>query len=613
MTNRVNCWKPLRAMTTTAYAGNGDRESVKSVMDWAISSQASQRWVEGSTTNAHGLEISDKIWDIYGGDYEATRVRDDQNLFDLQERLTSRFFSKKKGSMQNLFEGIPGSVEKGQPRKAEEAKRDRVQKGWRPNSSLYQIVCRKKPRKGEKSYSGLGKKEFSGHQRKATFAVSSRYQISKQYKGCKLSSSQAIETEYAFVGYTINIEAFLRSCTEINSGNRRNASCGSYYTPEKQDCFRSHGSIEFARHPSVRKLQEEQQFGRRYSLDLARKTKKYGINNRAITNRQKIWDISKVPLPFTDAVGSETSKNPYKEWTTDALAAPNLTNAVIDGSDASGNNTVLGSRVGNHHQISTKVVRTSFRADDSDVIGRTKELSYQMMRRQQELRRDVEAIVLTNQASFADTGSAAGKAGGLPTWLTTNFSAGATGAVGGFQSSGVTALRTYGTARALTETLVRDAVQSVYTQGGDPSIMMSVPGVIRKFSEYLFTSSARVATLMSDQGKDASAATALGSVNVFVTDFGTLKLVPNRLQTPYTGTAGSTTGVYASTGPSADVFIIDPSYLAMTYMKGYRTEELAKTGLAENRQMSVDWSLICNTEKSHAIIGDITIASAVTA
>ena len=51
----------------------------------------------------------------------------------------------------------------------------------------------------------------------------------------------------------------------------------------------------------------------------------------------------------------------------------------------------------------------------------------------------------------------------------------------------------------------------------------------------------------------------------------------------------------------------------MTYMKGYRTEELAKTGLAENRQMSVDWSLICNTEKSHAIIGDITIASAVTA
>jgi hypothetical protein len=66
--------------------------------------------------------------------------------------------------------------------------------------------------------------------------------------------------------------------------------------------------------------------------------------------------------------------------------------------------------------------------------------------------------------------------------------------------------------------LVRDAVQAVYTDGGDPTVMMSIPGVIRKFSEYLFTSSARVATLMSDQGKSTEQATALGSVNVFVTD-----------------------------------------------------------------------------------------------
>ena len=327
----------------------------------------------------------------------------------------------------------------------------------------------------------------------------------------------------------------------------------------------------------------------------------------------QIWDISRIPLPFTDMIGSETSKNAYKEWTTDALAAPNLANAVIDGSDASGNNTVLGARVGNHHQISTKVVRTSFRADASDVIGRTKELSYQMMRRQQELRRDVEATCLINQASLADTGIAAGTSAGLPSWLTTNAAFGASGANGGFQSSGVVNKRTYGTARALTETLVRDAVQSVYLQGGDPSIMMSVPGTIRRFSEYLFTSSARVATLMSDQGKSASQATAMGSVNVFVTDFGTLKMVPNRLQIPYTGTAGSTTGTYASSGTTADVFILDPSYLALSYLKGYRTEELAKTGLAENRQMSVDWTLIVNTEKSHAVIGDVTIASAVTA
>jgi hypothetical protein len=318
----------------------------------------------------------------------------------------------------------------------------------------------------------------------------------------------------------------------------------------------------------------------------------------------QIWDISKIPLPFTDTVGTESSKNEYKEWTVDALAAPNITNAVVDGADASGNNTVLGARVGNHHQISQKVVQVSFRADASDIIGRTKETSYQVMRRQQELRRDVEAIALINQASLADDGNTvAGKSGGLPTWLQTNANGGTAGHFD--PATGLTVARIPTTARALTETLVRDAVQGIYTQGGDPTVLMSIPGVVRKFSEYLFSSSARVATLMSDQGKSAEQATALGSVNVFVTDFGTLKLIPNRLQQMHKDTGGST--------DCADVFIIDPTYLALSYLKGYRTEDLAKIGLSERKQMSVDWTLICNTEKSHAIIGDINPTLAVTA
>ena len=134
--------------------------------------------------------------------------------------------------------------------------------------------------------------------------------------------------------------------------------------------------------------------------------------------------------------------------------------------------------------------------------------------------------------------------------------------------------------------------------------MMTIPAMVRKFSEYLFTSSARVATLMSDQGKSAEKATALGAVNVFVTDFGTLDLIPNRLQQKQTT---------ASTDDSTFVFYLDPEYLSLCYLKGYRTDMLAKTGLAENRQMSVDWSLIVNNEKAHGMSTDINHAAAVTA
>jgi len=328
----------------------------------------------------------------------------------------------------------------------------------------------------------------------------------------------------------------------------------------------------------------------------------------------KIWDISKIPLPFTDMIGTGSAKNEYKEWTTDELAAPDPTNAVGDGADATGNNTALGTRVGNHHQISDMVVKVSYRSDASDTIGRAKELSYQLMRRQQELRRDVEAIALLNQASLADdnAGDVVGLMGGLPTWLESNNVN--YGTAPKFDTS--TKLTTVGVVTAdgitLTETAIRDLVESIYQEGGDATKLMAVPAVIRQISEYLFTSSARVATLMSDQGKSGEKATALGSVNVFVTDFGTLTLVPNRLQLGYAA-AYATPQLPNATAVNSDVFILDPEYLSLCYMKGYRTDMLAKTGLAENRQMSVDWSLIVNTEKAHGIIPSVLNAGTMTA
>ncbi|RLC97846.1 MAG: hypothetical protein DRI46_12315 [Chloroflexi bacterium] len=311
----------------------------------------------------------------------------------------------------------------------------------------------------------------------------------------------------------------------------------------------------------------------------------------------KIWDISRIPLPFTDMVGSGSADNEYKEWTQDELAQPDTANAVGDGADASGNDTKTGARVGNHHQISDKVVEVTYRSTASNTIGRAKELAYQMTRRQQELRRDVEAIALFNQASVADDNAndVVGKCGGLPSWLETTT---INGTAGGFDlATKLTVARTPGLKAALTETQIRDVVEGIYDEGGEPTKLMTIPAVIRKISEYLFTSSARVGTIMSDQGKSREKAAALGSVNVFVTDFGTLTMVPNRLQ-PKHKDSGASDDV-------ADVFILDPEFLSLCYMQGYRTDELAKLGQKDRRQMLVDWSLIVNTEKAHGMIGDV--------
>jgi hypothetical protein len=87
-----------------------------------------------------------------------------------------------------------------------------------------------------------------------------------------------------------------------------------------------------------------------------------------------------------------------------------------------------------------------------------------------------------------------------------------------------------------------------------------------------------------------------------VTDFGfTLKLVPNRLQQDY------------NSDTAASLFGIDPSMVALSYLHRYRAEPLAKLGLSERMQLSVDWTLKVYNEKAHFNYRDIDEDAAWTA
>ena len=332
---------------------------------------------------------------------------------------------------------------------------------------------------------------------------------------------------------------------------------------------------------------------------------KGGVINEDVM--QKIFDISKIPLPFTDLVGSSTHKNERFDWVVDELRAPDVTNARVDGSDAGAAAEAGGARVGNHSQISDEVIAVSYRADASDTIGRTKELAYRITRGNQQIRRDVEAIALNNQASVAGTDTVAGVTGGLPSWIETTVmnADGSAATPGGHNmTTGLTEKCSVGDGSAATGisfAALKTAIQGVYEQGGEVTHFMSNPGVIGALSTYMFDNEARVATLTSDQGAPAnSKATALSSVNVLVSDFGTIKLVPNRLQP-------------LDENDNAIGFLLDPEYVSLSYLEGYRTDTLAKTGLAEKRQISVDWGLRVHTEKAHGMIVNIDPAAEATA
>lgn len=307
----------------------------------------------------------------------------------------------------------------------------------------------------------------------------------------------------------------------------------------------------------------------------------------------KIWDISNIPLPLTDVISKGTHSNRRCEFTEDELAAPATDNALIDGQDMDQDDTQVGERLGNYTQIAGKEVRVSHTGEASNSIGNQGKLSYQIMERQKELRRDVEAQMLTHQGS--DAGNANDEPGisaGFGAQLKTNVSLGATGSAGGFNTTtGLYVAPTPGTARALSETTIRDVLQDIYEAGGNTSMVMARPTVIRLMSEYLFTATARVATMTAEQSQSTPAAqTAYGSVNVFVTDFGqTIKMRDNRIQ-------------QADDTDTSTMYMVDPSHLKQSFLRGYQVEALAKTGLSDKRMMTGEYTFLVLNEKSQGCI-----------
>ena len=326
-----------------------------------------------------------------------------------------------------------------------------------------------------------------------------------------------------------------------------------------------------------------------------------GLIREDVMNR--IWDISAIPLPFSDMVGSGTVGNSRFSWTQDELGSPAIDGQVIDGSDTdTQNDTATGARVQNFTEERVKVVQVSSRADASNTIGRSTELAYQIMRRQQELRRDVEATALSNNSSVAGDGSTtASRTGALNAWIESNLSVGATGSAGGFNTStGLVDAYSPGTARALSETVFKDVLQAVYEQGGESPVIMARPAVVRLFSEYQFTSGARVATMTKDNQGATGPGTSLGAVNVYISDWGTCQIRSNRLQP-------------AVAADVSTMYILDPSLIELVYLRGYQTEPLAKTGLSSKAQMSVDWGLRVGNEKGLGAIADIDETEAMVA
>jgi len=183
-----------------------------------------------------------------------------------------------------------------------------------------------------------------------------------------------------------------------------------------------------------------------------------------------IYNISPTETPFMSSIGKTKATAVYHEWQTDSLAAATTANAAVEGADASDATLSPTTRLGNYTQILQKTIKVSGTLDAVNKAGRKSEKAYQLAKASQELKRDLETILLSNQGRDAgSSNSGARKMGSLLSWIKTNSSAQTNG--GDPTTIGVSA-RTDGNTRTFTEALLKEVVAEVFVSGGSPSVLM---------------------------------------------------------------------------------------------------------------------------------------------
>lgn len=299
----------------------------------------------------------------------------------------------------------------------------------------------------------------------------------------------------------------------------------------------------------------------------------------------KIFNTSPNETPITSAMGRVTATSDFHEWQTDALAAANAANKMIDGDDATLSAQVATLRLGNHLQIFNGAPGVSRRANIVKKAGRGMEMAYVKGKKMLELKRDIEAMVLSpTQVAIAATTSVAGQSGGLGVQCVSNPLHNGAGATPAWTSGAPTTAITAGTNRTFTKALLDTACQNVYTTSGKFAEML----VVSPAHKGLFSAFASIAQNRYEvKGKQQG--TVVGGAEVYLSDFGAISVVPHYLM------VGSDTA-----------YLLNTDYLDMAFLDGFKTVELAKTGDSDRVLITADCALAVRAPTAQSKITNLT-------
>jgi hypothetical protein len=135
--------------------------------------------------------------------------------------------------------------------------------------------------------------------------------------------------------------------------------------------------------------------------------------------------------------------------------------------------------------------------------------------------------------------------------------------------------------------LLKTVIRSVYASGGNPKVLMVNPAHKQVVSAFAGIAAQRF------MAPSNAPTTIVAAADVYLSDFGTVSVVPNRFMT-------------STNNCDETAFVLDPDMAAVAFLRPFQTNELAVTGDNESTQLLCEYTLEVRNQAAHGIIADLT-------
>lgn len=295
-----------------------------------------------------------------------------------------------------------------------------------------------------------------------------------------------------------------------------------------------------------------------------------------------IYRVEREETPFISMIERVPAKAVTHEWQTQALASASTTNQQLEGAATSRAAATATVRVTNTCEIAEANATVSGTQAAVLKAGVSDEMDYQLILKGLELRRDMESSLCENKIAVTGGTTTARVARSLETWYETNanFQTTTTLTTGANGSSTVT--RTDGTQRTLTEAMLKDVIKQCWDSGGRPTTVM-----VGSFNKQLISEFSGRST--QQQNTDQMAI--LAAADLYISNFGRFKIVPNAHQRARTA------------------HVLQDSMWALATLRDFSTGELGRVGDAMTQDIISEFTLEGRNEKSSGIVADLNTAA----